>query len=574
MATKEELRSMVKQFRVAELRSLLDFVGERNSRLRKKELQKKALKLISSTRKRSTVIAHKVRTMYKCMRGDNVDSPLLSDLEDSIDLDFFAEQRLTEFGFLESYDTQTADNCYGSSRTDCHQSFSMFTKNLDMQRIGSVRFTKLTFYKYESDILFITPMIPKKQDDDVFLFDLTFPLNYEAANLLFSEGSRHQVLLRFCVLNNELEVTDHLPPMLSASINHNYCSLPAVGPATNKKGSVSQCGAPVNITQYLEKNKYINSLSLQWSVDYFTLYGVAIQLVHKYTADELIAKLKEKGERDPAVSKKFIYDNLNDQDNEIAATSLKMSLICPLGKMLMSLPTRASTCNHLQCFDGYLYVKLNEVKSSWQCPVCNQTCLYENLFVDGYFMEILRSDKFMPNITDVQLNADGSWESVMHQDKAKPRPRSSPVKIRDVPEKRPKLDPPPPQHDVCFGQSILDDLQSFFKNLSDISSYRSCFPALPPCDDVPASDSFFNVKPMNDAELSALSTTGSRSEPASKKNVLIVDLTESDSESDEIHSVSSFSDEAESPSSPSCVSYDTPRTSSPPVYDIDSDSSF
>lgn len=555
MTTKKKLKLMIKQFRVAELQSLLEFAGERSSsRLRKKELQKKALKLI--TRKRIAVLANKIKIMYRNMRGGNVEEDYFSDSEDSVDLGYLAEEPLTKYSFLDSYASTSTHAYFCASRPTTRQSFSSLTKNLDIQRLNNVQFTKLTFYKHESDILFLTPLIPRKQDGDIFIFDTTFPLNYaNTADILFCENSRHHALLRFCVLNNDMEVNDYLPPMLTVKVNHHYCSL--------------QFGAPVNITQYLTKNNYINSLSLQWSSDFYTLYGVVIQLVQKYTADELIDKLKKKGERDPAISMKLISENLNDQDNEIAATSLKMSLICPLGKMLMSLPTRASTCSHLHCFDGYLYIKMNEVKSSWQCPICNQECLYENLFIDGYFMDILRSDKFKPNITNIQLNADGTWESVMFQEKPKSRPKNSPVQVPEVSNEILKFDPPSDsERDLILRQNILDDLQRFLKNLSEISSHRS-FPEL--FEDVPLVDNVFNVKPMNDADLSKLSTI-SDSEHLPKKDIILVDLTESDSESDNVRSVYSFSEAVNS--SPLFLRNSLSRSSSPPVYDIDSDSSF
>ena len=45
----------------------------------------------------------------------------------------------------------------------------------------------------------------------------------------------------------------------------------------------------------------------------------------------------------------------------------------------MILPCRASTCDHLQCFDASLYLKMNEKKAKWLCPVCNKPALYDNL---------------------------------------------------------------------------------------------------------------------------------------------------------------------------------------------------
>lgn len=72
-----------------------------------------------------------------------------------------------------------------------------------------------------------------------------------------------------------------------------------------------------------------------------------------------------------------------DGDCEIATTMLKVSLMCPLGKMKMSIPCRSSTCSHLQCFDANLYLQMNERKPTWICPVCDKPAVYDNLVIDG-----------------------------------------------------------------------------------------------------------------------------------------------------------------------------------------------
>jgi hypothetical protein len=72
--------------------------------------------------------------------------------------------------------------------------------------------------------------------------------------------------------------------------------------------------------------------------------------------------LKQKGERNPDFTKALIKEKLKDQDQEIATTSCKVTLACPLGKMRMNLPCRATTCDHLQCFDAALYLQMNEKK--------------------------------------------------------------------------------------------------------------------------------------------------------------------------------------------------------------------
>ena len=87
-------------------------------------------------------------------------------------------------------------------------------------------------------------------------------------------------------------------------------------------------------------------------------YTVSVYLVDKLSYVDLLQQLKTKGHRQPDYTRALIKEKLNDQDTEIATTSCKVSLACPLGKMRMKIPCRASTCDHLQCFDASLYLQV------------------------------------------------------------------------------------------------------------------------------------------------------------------------------------------------------------------------
>ena len=55
----------------------------------------------------------------------------------------------------------------------------------------------------------------------------------------------------------------------------------------------------------------------------------------KLSSDDLLDRLKKKGTRDPAYTKELIIGKLNDNDADVATTSLKVTVSCPLGKMRM-----------------------------------------------------------------------------------------------------------------------------------------------------------------------------------------------------------------------------------------------
>ena len=53
--------------------------------------------------------------------------------------------------------------------------------------------------------------------------------------------------------------------------------------------------------------------------------------VEKLSSTDLMDELKKKGKRHSDYTRALIKDKLSDKDNEIATTSCKVSLACPLG---------------------------------------------------------------------------------------------------------------------------------------------------------------------------------------------------------------------------------------------------
>ena len=70
------------------------------------------------------------------------------------------------------------------------------------------------------------------------------------------------------------------------------------------------------------------------------------------------------------------------QDSDIVATSIVMSLKCPLSTLRMELPCRSTLCTHNQCFDASSFLQLQEQAPTWTCPICNKLISFEALVVD------------------------------------------------------------------------------------------------------------------------------------------------------------------------------------------------
>lgn len=78
-----------------------------------------------------------------------------------------------------------------------------------------------------------------------------------------------------------------------------------------------------------------------------------------------------------------------------------MSAYVQLGKMRMMTPCRGSLCDHLQCFDALTFLRMNEQKSSWTCPVCDQSVEYDQLIIDGSVIgkKFLISNSVLPKFS-------------------------------------------------------------------------------------------------------------------------------------------------------------------------------
>ncbi len=129
------------------------------------------------------------------------------------------------------------------------------------------------------------------------------------------------------------------------------------------------------------------------------------------TSNSLLQRLRNRGMRPPEDTRDLIKTHFDEEvDMDIATSSLKVSLVCPLGKMRMNLPCRAITCAHFQCFDASCFLQMYERKPIWVCPVCDSHILYEDLAIDGYFSDILTSKKLPPDCVEIYLNIlDGEW---------------------------------------------------------------------------------------------------------------------------------------------------------------------
>ncbi|KTW29006.1 uncharacterized protein T551_02280 [Pneumocystis jirovecii RU7] len=166
---------------------------------------------------------------------------------------------------------------------------------------------------------------------------------------------------------------------------------------------------PVDITSLLFlDSKIINRIEMTCASTE-KRYSFGVYLVQKYTANDLIERIKV----GKYLSKDYLLDKLkkDSEDGDIITTASDISLKDPISYTRIELPCRSLYCNHLQCFDAYSFLVLNEQTPTWQCPICNKLIYkLEDLAIDSYTLEILNSvSSFVESVT---INPNGTWSTI------------------------------------------------------------------------------------------------------------------------------------------------------------------
>ncbi|XP_045777157.1 E3 SUMO-protein ligase PIAS3 isoform X3 [Maniola jurtina] len=304
-----------------------------------------------------------------------------------------------------------------------------------------VKFKKLPFYDVLAELMKPSTMMPMqagRMQEGTFIFHLTPQQATEIASGKDIVGASNkldyvvQAQLRFCLLETSCEQEDYFPPSVNVKVNNKMCPLPNPIPTNKPTPEPKRPPRPVNISSLVKLSPTVaNTIHVTWAADFTRAYVLSVFMVKKLTSAELLVRLKSKGTKNPDYTRSLIKEKLSeDYDSEIATTSLRVSLMCPLGKMRMSCPCRPAACPHLQCFDASLFLQMNERKPTWLCPVCDRPAPYDSLVVDGYFQEVLTSPRLASECNEIQLHADGNWSAHSPPARApQPQPAAEPVTL-------------------------------------------------------------------------------------------------------------------------------------------------
>ncbi|VVC38328.1 Hypothetical protein CINCED_3A012020 [Cinara cedri] len=262
------------------------------------------------------------------------------------------------------------------------------------------------------------PNFPKDLKEATFKFILTSKQSTSISMNRDMSNGRHiydiDAQLRICHLDTGLhEIVDCLPIGLAIKINNRHIPLPPAfaKPGTKPGVEPRRVPRPINIGHYIKLNPNMeNLITIFWNPD-GKLYVMSLNMVKKLSSNSLINKLLEKGGRSSEETKNYIIKKLTNDDPDLATTSYRVSLICPLGKMRMKWPAKSINCDHeLQCFDASIFILMNEKKPTWTCPTCSKNCLYEDIQIQSYFVEIISNPNLPDSCKEIEVLADGTWK--------------------------------------------------------------------------------------------------------------------------------------------------------------------
>ncbi|XP_067105390.1 E3 SUMO-protein ligase PIAS1-like isoform X1 [Osmerus mordax] len=432
MAESAELKQMVMSLRVSELQVLLGYAG-RNKHGRKHELLTKALQLLKAGC--SPAICMKVKELYRRRFPTKMVPPTEMTLPGP---HHPASGGLVSGGgaVLPAGLTQLAYEGHAGAPSPAallplsllgpgkHELSSLTASGHHLGSAAAatlhpvhpdVKLQKLPFYDMLDELIKPTSIASdnsQRFQETCFAFALTPQQVQQISSSMDNSGTKCdfsvQVQLRFCLSETSCPQEDHFPPSLCVKVNGKPCNLPGYLPPTKNGVEPKRPSRPINITSLVRLSTTVpNTILVSWTAEIGRSYSMAVYLVKQQTSTVLLQRLRSKGIRNPDHSRALIKEKLTaDPDSEIATTSLRVSLLCPLGKMRLMIPCRALTCSHLQCFDATLYIQMNEKKPTWVCPVCDKKAPFEHLIIDGLFMEILNT---CVDCDDIQFKEDGNW---------------------------------------------------------------------------------------------------------------------------------------------------------------------
>eukprot|EP00029_Vermamoeba_vermiformis_P007703 TRINITY_DN3408_c0_g1_i1.p1 TRINITY_DN3408_c0_g1~~TRINITY_DN3408_c0_g1_i1.p1 ORF type:complete len:629 (+),score=50.58 TRINITY_DN3408_c0_g1_i1:41-1927(+) len=268
----------------------------------------------------------------------------------------------------------------------------MGIQNTGEKKTDSIPYTEYPYSEYES-VVYGSFKVFTRQENQM---QLAFSLSNDVLTKVRTNPGAYQ--LRLCCFD-DLKPYQSLraPAVLHFALNTIDVNMNFLNGVDEILGIdiTSKCRAVNNLTITRFSN---------WGL--FSNISFSIRLAKVNTIDTLKERMQPYNVCFEKVSKSF------HGDNDIAEVSLKFSLRCPLSLMRIELPIKGKDCKHIQCFDANSYLQINKNHPKFDCPVCNKKVYFSTLIVDSYFLKILGEVQSQPDVDEVLILPDGTYNIV------------------------------------------------------------------------------------------------------------------------------------------------------------------
>ena len=261
-----------------------------------------------------------------------------------------------------------------------------------------VTFKKSAFYNIVTKVSAEgkNPVIASKEPEDLNISRISFTLTDQEREILSRPDHR---LCAFASPLDEFRGEKYIEFPIPCKLIVNNIEVP--GNYKGIKGKKSSV-VPWDITSAVkrEEKNYV-TIKYAYTTCDFIFYFYLIQTIKvESLVNEVLAQPHIPMEKTLSMIKE------SEQD-DISASKETLSLLCPCSYVRMEYPVRSVKCDHIQCFDIYSYLLLQEKGPTWLCPVCYHKIKLSHLEVDEYFDSIIKNTG--PEYDYVEIKNDGTW---------------------------------------------------------------------------------------------------------------------------------------------------------------------
>jgi len=230
----------------------------------------------------------------------------------------------------------------------------------------------------------------------------------------------YQLHIRICLLEpSTKEEIDYMPQDLQIDFNYFPFNMLPFKTVSNEHGLSVIKQHSIDISGSVEIIDSLSTLKLSWIPDY-KIYGVAvyyIKLPGEVNSNKMnYCEVNNCRNEIKKISTKTIKEMIEimESDSDLLTINHCISLNCPLTKVRIKVPVASVNCKHLQCFDAETYILLNEINPKWKCPVCYKPCKLNDLQIQNYLLEILKSPDLPDDANNIEISRDGIWSVQCH----------------------------------------------------------------------------------------------------------------------------------------------------------------